>query len=142
VRFWDTSSIVPLLTTQPASAAVLAEFERDPRLVVWWATEVECTSALARLERERALDPPDVVEAMRRLAAHAASWQEVHPTARVRQTAERLLRTHAISGRGCVPAGRCHRRRRRRRPLDVDRHPDDRLAHAAEREGFPVIEPG
>ena len=31
----------------------------DPLLVVWWGTAVECASALARLEREEALDGRD-----------------------------------------------------------------------------------
>jgi len=53
VRFWDSSAIVPILVAESSSVAVMAEYERDPDLVVWWATEVECVSALARLEREQ-----------------------------------------------------------------------------------------
>ena len=29
---------------------------RDPDMLIWWGSEVECVSALARLERAAALD--------------------------------------------------------------------------------------
>lgn len=35
---------------------VAALFERDVAVVTWWGTRVECASAIARQERESALD--------------------------------------------------------------------------------------
>ena len=56
MRFWDSSAIVPLLVEQPSTAGLTIDFERDPDIVVWWATVAECASALSRLEREEILD--------------------------------------------------------------------------------------
>lgn len=141
MRFWDASSIVPLLATQPASAAVTAAFDRDPVIVAWWGTEVECTSAIARLEREGRLGAPEAAVAYRRLEAHVASWQEIQPASRLRKTAERLLRVHAIRAADAFQLAAAI--------IAADDDPrslpfvtlDDRLARAAEREGFPVVEP-
>jgi hypothetical protein len=141
VRFWDTSAIVPLLVAQPASPAVLAELETDPVLVVWWATEIECASAIARLERERTLDSREVVAATGRVAALAASWQEVQPVPRVRLIAARLLRVHPLRAADAFQLAAAI--------VAADDDPrslplitlDDRLADAADREGFPVIVP-
>jgi hypothetical protein len=52
MRFWDSSAIVPLLVREPASDAITSEYEHEPDMLVWWATPIECVSALARLERE------------------------------------------------------------------------------------------
>ena len=115
--------------------------ERDPALIAWWATEAECVSALCRLEREGSLSSESMGEALRRLNAIADSWQEVQPIDRVRQTAIRLLRVHplrtadALQLSAAIAAAEDHR----------DGLPfvtlDDRLAEAAEREGFPVTRP-
>jgi len=142
VRFWDTSAIVPMLVDEPASGATLSAFELDPRLVVWWATPVECTSAIARRGREGQLSPADISVATLRLEAHVGSWEEVQPSHRVRTTAQRLCRTHplraadafqlaaaivaAASDPGTLPFVTL----------------DERLALAAQQEGFPVVEPG
>jgi uncharacterized protein len=141
VRFWDTSSIVPLLVSQAASPAVEAELERDQDLVVWWATRVECTSALARLEREGGVGPRNLVDATARLAVLADAWMEVQPQERVRRTAERLLRVHPLRAADAFQLAAAI--------VAADDDPrflplvtlDDRLARAAEREGFPVVEP-
>lgn len=54
--FWDTSAIVPLLVDEPVTTAVRDRARSGPGMVVWWGTSVECASAIARLEREHALD--------------------------------------------------------------------------------------
>jgi predicted nucleic acid-binding protein len=141
VRFWDSSAIVPLLVAESSSVAVMAEFELDPDLVVWWATEMECVSALARLEREGSLDGPSMVDALERLEALAQAWQEVQPMARIRQTAVRLLRVHGLRAADAFQLGAA---------LAVaEDQPaslhvvtlDDHLGQAAEREGFRVVNP-
>jgi uncharacterized protein with PIN domain len=55
VKFWDASAIVPLLMTEATTKAVQTLAEKDPTMIVWWATEVECAGAIARLERDDAL---------------------------------------------------------------------------------------
>ena len=120
----------------------MAELERDPSLVTWWGSRVECASALARLERERVLGPHEVAAAYERLAALAAAWQEVRPVMRLRLTAERVLRVHPLRAADALQLAAAI--------MAADDDPrslafvtfDDRLARAAEREGFPVVEPG
>ena len=96
MRFWDSSAIVPLLVAEPSTRALVDEFVRDPELVVWWGTEVECVSALARLEREDLIAPPAMGAALTRLDGLALAWHEIQPAARTRQVAVRLLRTHGL----------------------------------------------
>jgi predicted nucleic acid-binding protein len=145
VRFWDTSAIVPLLAEEGGTVAATAEFERDPSIIVWWGTKVECVSALTRRERHGGLVAEEVAEevaaATRRLVDLGASWEEIQPAERLRQTAERLLRTHPLPAGGAFQLAAAI--------VAADEDPrslpfvtlDDRLARAAEREGFPVVEP-
>ena len=141
MRYWDSSAIVPLLLSEQTSPAVLEAVERDPQLVVWWATEVECISAITRQERDGALDASDVAAAADRLGALAASWREVEPIAQVRQTAIRLLRTHPLGAADALQLAAAI--------MAADGSPrtlpfvtlDERLALAAQREGFPVVQP-
>jgi predicted nucleic acid-binding protein len=142
VRFWDTSAIIPLILGEPTTEAAFAMLEHDPQLVVWWATGVECLSAIARREREGFLDPQAVGVASERLAGLAASWEEVQPAERVRRTATRLLRVHPLRAADALQLAAAI--------IAAEDHPrslpfvslDDRLALAAQREGFPVVVPG
>lgn len=141
MRFWDTSAIGPLLVDEAGTRATLAEFERDPAMVVWWGTPVECVSAIARREREGGIDAPAVTAATRRLAELGSAWLEVQPTARVRQTAERLLRVHPLRAADALQlAAAIAASDGDPRSLPVITF-DERLARAAEREGFAVIAP-
>lgn len=141
MRFWDSSAIVPLLVAESSSIKVMAEYQRDPDLAVWWATQVECVSALARLEREGGLDGPSMVDAMERLDALAQAWQEVQPIARIRQTAIRLLRVHGLRAADALQLGAALAvAEDRPASLEVVTL-DDRLGHAAEREGLRVVLP-
>lgn len=142
MRFWDSSALVPLLVAEPASASVMRAYEGDPEVVVWWATDVECVSALARLERDGSLLRPAMATALRRLDAIARAWQEVQPIGRLRQTAIRLLRMHPLRSADALQLAAAL--------LVAEGHPgtlpfvtlDDRLALAAEREGFSIVRPG
>lgn len=142
MRFWDSSAIVPLLVEEPASDLARAELARDPEVVAWWGTTVECVSALARLERDGALAATDTAAALGRLDAVAAAWQEVQPVERVRSTAIRLLRVHPLRAADALQIAAALAAAE----ADAASLPfitlDDRQALAAEREGFAVIRPG
>ncbi len=141
MRFWDSSAIVPLLVDEATSAAMLSKYELDPEMLVWWVTEVECVSALARLERESLLDAPSMGHALRRLDALARAWREIQPVARLRQTAGRLLRVHPLRAGDALQLAAAI--------VAAEDYPetlpfvtlDERLALAAEREGFVVVDP-
>ena len=96
MRFWDASALVPLLVEQAATDRMRALLAQDPDLVVWWATPVECGSALARLARDVEDDAQGLGHAAAVLDELSAGWIEVAPTEPVRRQALRLLRVHAL----------------------------------------------
>jgi hypothetical protein len=71
-------------------------FKADTDMVVWWATPVECQSALSRRRREGVLSPEEENKARAVLAALAQAWSEIQPVERLRQRAERLLMIHSL----------------------------------------------
>jgi uncharacterized protein len=140
VRFWDASAIVPLLVTETTTRAVQTLAAKDAGILVWWATEVECASAIARLEREGALDEAAVREAFQRLTQLATGWHEVDPSDSIRETAVRFLRVHPLRAADALQlAAAFLAAERRPSSLEVVTL-DDRLAAAARKEGFVVID--
>jgi predicted nucleic acid-binding protein len=141
VRFWDSSALVPLLVREAGTTWALATFAADPAVVAWWGSQVECGSALARLERDGQLTGTAMTTALHRLGGLAAAWGEVQPSDRIRSTAMRLLRTHPLRAADSLQLAAAI--------LAAEDHPatlplvtlDDRLAEAAEREGFAVVRP-
>jgi len=96
VKFWDASAIVPLLVDEPPRESLLDLLEGDPLVLVWWGTPVECTSAVARREREQSLTMAEAAKAIERMRALVGEWQEVLPSEPVRTMAQRLLRVHPL----------------------------------------------
>lgn len=96
MRFWDSSAVVPLLLDEPGAPDLGPSVEADPGVVIWWATPVECASAIARREREGSLDMDGANLALARLRTFAAASSEVAPTEAVRLSAHRLLRVHSL----------------------------------------------
>ena len=139
MRFWDTSALIPLLLREPLSDEARAWFEADPTITVWWSTPIECVSALARAERDGRLRSSEVADAVAALRLLRSGWAEVDAANRVRDTAERLVRTHPIrAADACQLAAAI---------LAAEGMPatlpfvtlDARLGDAASREGFDVI---
>jgi len=140
VRFWDASAIVPLLVAEPATRRLQALAVKDPTMLVWWGSEVECVSALARLEREDALSPRSVMLSLKRLGQLATAWHEVDPSDTVRETATRFLRVHPLRAADALQLAAAFLAAERR-PTSVEMVTlDDRLATAARKEGFAVID--
>lgn len=141
MRFWDSSAVVPLLLGEPTSPSVLAEYIRDPEVIAWWATGIECVSALARAEREGRLATTVMADAVGRLEALELAWAEVQPTDQLRELAVRLLRVHAMRAADALQLAAAL--------VAAEGHPasltvvslDERLALAAEREGLRVVRP-
>jgi len=139
VRFWDTSALVPLLAEEPATVAAQRLYGEQPA-IVWWATRVECASAVARLERDGALAPAQAAEAFGRLDALQASWIEIDAGDEVREVARRMLRVHPLRAADALQLAAAW--------LGAERRPsslplvslDERLRAAAAREGFPLVD--
>jgi len=139
MNFWDSSSILPLLVREASSEATRRYLDAQPEVVLWWATPVECVSALARKEREGRLDLQQMIVAQKNLDRIVENSVCVAPTERVRGLARRLLRRHPLRAAdsmqlaaACVLAGDatgdngfvCN---------------DERLTLAASKEGFEVV---
>ena len=94
MRFWDASAIVPLLIMERATSTMQALAAKDAGMLVWWASQVECASAIARLERDGALDEDAANQAFDRLKQVAGGWHAVEASDPAREAAVRFLRVH------------------------------------------------
>jgi len=140
MKFWDASAIVPLLMTEPTTKALQTLGEKDPTMIVWWATEVECASAIARVERDDALDDAAATQAFHRLRQFAQTWHEVDASDPVREAAVRFLRVHPLRAADALQlAAAFIAAERRPSSLEIVTL-DERLAAAARKEGFVLIE--
>ena len=139
MRFWDSSALVPLLAEEPATPVAQRLYAEQPA-IVWWATPVECASAIARLERDGGLSAGQSVEAFGRLDALRESWIEIEPGDEVREVARRMLRVHPLRAADALQLAAAW--------LAAERRPaslpfltlDERLRAAAAREGFPLVD--
>ena len=96
MRFWDSSAIIPLCLKEQMSETVKRLIKADEDIVVWWATRVECLSALSRRRREGVLGNNSELKAKAILSALSQEWSEVQPGELARQRAERLLAIHPL----------------------------------------------
>ena len=138
MKFWDSSAVVPLLVVEDHRDDLLGVLQRDPSMLVWWGTPVECTAAVARRERDGAFGVVDARAALERLQDLAAAWQEIVPSDAVRTTAQRLLRVHPLrTGDSLQLAAAIIAAEHEPATLEF-LSLDARLNEAASREGFPV----
>lgn len=139
MKFWDASAIVPLLVREASHEAMLSLLERDAVMLAWWGTPVECASAISRRERDGSLTPADATNALHRLRAVQATWQEILPSESLRDLAGRLLRVHPLRAADSLQLAAA--------VVAAEREPvtlelvslDERLSEAASREGFRVL---
>ena len=141
MKFWDSSAVVPLLVPEVMSGSMQRLYESDPVMVAWWASEIECTSAIARRERFGQLREDVAAEAFVRLNALRAGWHEVEPGEEVRESAKRLLRVHDLRSADALQlAAAVFVAEARPSTLEFVSL-DDRLLAAARREGFSTTKP-
>lgn len=138
--FWDASAIVPLLVAEPTTRRLQLLAGRDPEILVWWGTEVECVSALARLERAAALDMKGIALASNRLIQLANSWHEIEPSEIVRENAVRFLRVHPLRAADALQLAAAFLASEHRPASLQVVTLDDRLAEAARKEGFALVD--
>jgi uncharacterized protein len=140
VKFWDASAIVPLLVMETSSRRLQSLAAKESAMLVWWGSEVECVSALARRERDGALDSRVMAIALRRLQQLGASWHEIEPSDVIRETASRFLRVHPLRAADALQLAAAFAAAERR-PASLEIITlDDRLANAARKEGFGVVD--
>jgi uncharacterized protein len=140
VKFWDASAIVPLLVAETTTKRLQALAAEDSDILVWWGSEIECVSALARLERDGALNARTMTLTLQRLRQLAAGWHEIDPSDAIREAAARFLRVHPLRAADALQLAAAF--------VAAERSPasleivtfDERLATAARKEGFAVID--
>jgi hypothetical protein len=137
--FWDASAVVPLCCLQPQTQAARQARRLFPQLVTWWATSVECNSALRRLERAQELTARETQQALQELDRLRLRWTEVSPLEEIKSLAERLLGSYPLRAADSLQLAAAL--------IWSNRHPrgktfvsgDEKLLEAAEREGFNVV---
>lgn len=139
MRYWDSSALLPLLVLEPTTPAMQALAIGNGELLTWWTSRVEAASALARLARDGGLDAATHQATLARLARLAQGWAEVVPSEAVREQAARLLRLHPLRAADALQLAAA--------VVASEHQPaslpfvtlDQRLAAAAQREGFSVL---
>ena len=96
MKFWDSSAIIPLCLKEATSEILRRIAENDQEITVWWATPIECISALVRRKREGVFPVEAERNSREILFQLSAEWSEVLPTHLVRQRAERLIGIHPL----------------------------------------------
>jgi predicted nucleic acid-binding protein len=139
MNFWDSSALLPLLVPEATSGATRQYVAAQPELAIWWATPVECMSALARKEREGRLELSQMIAAEKNLNLIVRNSVTIDATDRVRLLARKLLRRYPLRAAdslqlaaACVLAGEatgdygfvCN---------------DEHLTTAASKEGFAIV---
>lgn len=139
MKYWDSSALVALIVNEPQSAERRATIEKDPAIVTWWGSLIECASALNRLQRERHFETGGLDRSMDQLELLTSSWLEIEPLEQVRKRAIRLLRVHYLRAADALQlAAALTAADEDPERLDLVSS-DDRLSAAARREGFRVL---
>jgi predicted nucleic acid-binding protein len=113
---------------------------KDSAMLVWWGSEVEYNSALARRERDGALNARAMTLALRRLQQLTDAWHQIDPSDAIREAVIRFLRVHPLHAADALPLAAAFVAAERRAPSLEMVTLDDRLANAARREGFAIID--
>src|SRR5260370_39827766 len=105
--FWDASAVLHLCVPGQASSRARRIF-RSATPVVWWVTQVEVRSALARLQRGGGISDAAYEASRQRLAARLGAGKEILPVESVRGCAPAQLgpvRSRAAGARHTAAAG-------------------------------------
>ncbi len=137
--FWDSSAVVPLLLPDVRSPVLAGLLRSDVEPAVWWASPLECQSALYRRHREGGMPPAALARPLERLRSLTADIDVVAPTLPLRERAGRLLAGHPLRAADALQLAAAL--------IWCDESPqgnaficlDERLAEAARREGFTVL---
>lgn len=139
MSFWDSSALVPTLIRESTTEQMRRLQSEDANITAWWATYVECLSALMRLLRERALTAATFGAARLSLDAMFAGIAEVPPGDEIRESAARLLTRHPLRAADALQLAAAvewtNDRPFGREFVSLD----SRLREAAQKEGFTVL---
>lgn len=142
MRYWDASALVPAVVAENTSDLVGGWLDEDDAVVTWAWTRVELASAIERGVRGGEITWEERQAALTHAANLAAKWNEVSDLAAVRKRALALLARHPLRAADAAQLAAAL--------FVAEDDPaslvfvclDERLAMAAEREGFPVLVDG
>jgi uncharacterized protein len=140
VIFWDASAIVRCWLPNPRHGACKRLQDGIPTCWCGGGSEVECVSALARLERAAALDVKGMALASNRLKQLANGWHEIEPSEIVREGALRFLRVHPLRAADALQLAAAFTTSEHRPASLQVVTLDERLADAARKEGFTLVD--
>jgi predicted nucleic acid-binding protein len=95
IAFWNTSALVPLCVIQPQTPQAIGFFN-SYRVIVWWATRVEMTSAFVRLLRRPQISAQAYAKAQLEAEHYANHWHVVEPSASIALDARVLLERYPL----------------------------------------------
>lgn len=136
MKFWDSSSLLPLLVKEHHTDSAIAAFQEDSELCIWWGTPVECLSAMSRQHREGRLSQKEFLLARQRLRDLESISVAILPSGAVKARAEDLLIRHALRAADALQLGAALVFRVETETSLVFLSEDNRLCEAAEKEGF------
>ncbi|MEI6450206.1 MAG: PIN domain-containing protein [Actinomycetes bacterium] len=139
MRFWDSSALIPIVVREGRSPLVETLATDDPEMIVWWASPVECGSAVHRLRREGVFTPTAAAQVLAGLAAVLDAANAVQPGDEVRAKALRLLRVHPLRAADALQLAAALLWTRERPGGRDFVCLDERLRTAAAIEGFQVL---
>ena len=96
MKFWEASAVAALCLEESRSPDVDRLLREDPGMTVWWATSVECASAIARHRRAGTLSADDEDAAFDVLDRLSSVWYEIQAGRLLRSYAFRVLRVHPL----------------------------------------------
>jgi uncharacterized protein len=139
MSFWDSSALIPLVVDEPASSSTRSLLRANDVPVVWWASPVECASALERRRRAGQMRHRERTYSERLLSQLAAVWVEVQPSQAVRERALRLLRSHDLRAADALQLASALVWAEEQPSVRTFVCLDERLREAARQNGFTVL---
>lgn len=137
--FWDASALVPVLLAEQRSRELSVLLGRDGAAAIWWASPVECTSAIYRRYRESVVTASQRDEGLERLRKIIPALRVLPATEKLREQASRLLSHHPLRGADALQLSAaliwCEGEPQGQGFVCLDR----RLGEFAEQEGFRVL---
>lgn len=137
--FWDSSALVPLLVPESQSVVLAALIADDKEATIWWATPLECHSALHRRHREHPLPQSAMTSAIERIRTLVEHTDTVSPSDELRRRAARLLAVHPLRAADALQLAAallwCEEQPHAEGFVSLD----VRLREAALKEGFTVL---
>ena len=140
MTYWDSSALVPLVVDEPSTGRMRELLSEDTDVTTWIWTRTEVISAIERRVREGQIPPLERRSVLDRLDELASGWDEITEILAVRSRANALLARHALRAADAGQLGAALQVQERTGQGLAFVTRDRRLALAAEREGFRVLE--